>query len=85
MCRNPSSDWVRPQVMSSSSNSIHMPNQNNSPLSHYSYDTTGHLVALFLSEPICTQNDSHQSCLEHFREEAAATLIISRKGGGDSQ
>lgn len=79
---NPSSDRVRPQVMLSSNNSIHITNQNNSLLSHYSYDTMGHLVALFLSEPICTQNDSHQSCLEHFREKAAATLIISRKGGG---
>lgn len=81
---NPSSDRVRPQVMLSSNNSIHITNQNNSLLSHYSYDTMGHLVALFLSEPICTQNDSHQSCLEHFREKAAATLIISRKGGGEA-
>lgn len=81
MYKNPSSDWVCPQVMLSSNNSIHITNQNNSLLSHYSYDTMGHLVALFLSEPICTQKDSHQSCLEHFRKKAAATLIISRKWG----
>lgn len=68
---------VRPQVMPSSNIGVHITNQNNSLLSHYSYDTMGHLVALFLSEPICTQNDSHQSCLEQFTEKAAASLIIS--------
>lgn len=67
--------------MPSSNNSIHITNQNNSLLSHYSYDTMGHLVALFPSEPICTENDSHQSCLEHFTEKAAATLIIRLKKG----